>query len=334
MGRWFGYRDGYEDLTRLYTTSDLAEWFEYISKAMAELRIQFRVMANYGATPINFGLKVKSHPLLMVTSNVKMRHGHELETNFVDHFSQMVTFDLKTIKENLGLTNEFLSSMKEPDERDLIVRKNLFNERNSFVWRDIESTKVISFLSKFKTHEDAKSVKPYLYSEFIKNMNNSGELMNWTIGLMGAGRSKYLFRIADKYQVELAIRKPRKNSNEKKFSIGVLTDPKHEGLDLSAEQIKEALSKSGGLKNLGANFRQQRDRKNGLLLLYPVLTCYSDSDYNDAKKAKEKSDYQGIPSVGFAVSFPSNSKVSPENMNVRYVVNNIYHKEEFQSSSS
>ncbi len=27
MGRWFGYRPGYEDLTRIYTTAELAGWF-------------------------------------------------------------------------------------------------------------------------------------------------------------------------------------------------------------------------------------------------------------------------------------------------------------------
>ena len=33
MGRWFGYRPGYLDLCRLYTTSDLHEWFEHITEA-------------------------------------------------------------------------------------------------------------------------------------------------------------------------------------------------------------------------------------------------------------------------------------------------------------
>ena len=28
MGRWFGYREGYNDLCRIYTTEDLAEWYQ------------------------------------------------------------------------------------------------------------------------------------------------------------------------------------------------------------------------------------------------------------------------------------------------------------------
>ena len=38
MGRWFGYRPGYLDLGRLYTTGELVEWFEHIADASEELR--------------------------------------------------------------------------------------------------------------------------------------------------------------------------------------------------------------------------------------------------------------------------------------------------------
>ena len=51
MGRWFGYRPEFLDLCRLYTTSDLHEWFEHITEAGEELRDEFDVMAASGATP-------------------------------------------------------------------------------------------------------------------------------------------------------------------------------------------------------------------------------------------------------------------------------------------
>ena len=47
-----------------------------------------------------FGLKIKSHPLLMITSRVKMRNGQEIKTSFIDHFSQTVSFDLNKISFN------------------------------------------------------------------------------------------------------------------------------------------------------------------------------------------------------------------------------------------
>ena len=51
MGRWFGYRPGYVDLCRLYTTGDLVEWFGHIADASEELREEFDAMVERGATP-------------------------------------------------------------------------------------------------------------------------------------------------------------------------------------------------------------------------------------------------------------------------------------------
>ena len=41
MGRWFGYRPGYADLCRLYTSPELVKWYRHIAAATAELREEF-----------------------------------------------------------------------------------------------------------------------------------------------------------------------------------------------------------------------------------------------------------------------------------------------------
>src|ERR1700730_15385557 len=66
MGRWFGYRPGYLDLCRLYTTAELCDWFGHITEASEELRRDFDLMAQSGSTPIEYGLRVQSHPSLLV----------------------------------------------------------------------------------------------------------------------------------------------------------------------------------------------------------------------------------------------------------------------------
>ena len=90
MGRWFGYRPGYIDLCRLYTTDDLVEWFEHIGIASEELREEFDYMAASGATPREYGLKVQSHPVLMVTSRLKMRTARRLALSFSGNLLETV----------------------------------------------------------------------------------------------------------------------------------------------------------------------------------------------------------------------------------------------------
>ena len=51
MGRWFGFRPGYEDLCRLYTTPALRNAYAEITAANDELRREFEEMAALDAKP-------------------------------------------------------------------------------------------------------------------------------------------------------------------------------------------------------------------------------------------------------------------------------------------
>jgi len=63
MGRWFGYRPGYEDLCRVWMPAD-------------DLQTQLKRMELAKATPAQFGLAVRSHPeALIVTARNKMGTG-------------------------------------------------------------------------------------------------------------------------------------------------------------------------------------------------------------------------------------------------------------------
>ncbi len=74
MGRWFGYRRSFADLCRLYTTTDMEDWFRYVATAQKELRAQFFEMALTRATPKEFGLKVSVHDVLDITAKNKQRY--------------------------------------------------------------------------------------------------------------------------------------------------------------------------------------------------------------------------------------------------------------------
>ena len=76
MGRWFGYRPGYEDLCRIWMPEAAQGWYEHVAESIEELRGEFRSMEASNATPEEFGLKVRSHPdTLIVTARNKMGTG-------------------------------------------------------------------------------------------------------------------------------------------------------------------------------------------------------------------------------------------------------------------
>ena len=73
MGRWFGYRDGYADLCRLWLTDEARGWYEHVTEATGELKRDFARMKRRQATPREFGLRVRTHPdTLLITARNKM----------------------------------------------------------------------------------------------------------------------------------------------------------------------------------------------------------------------------------------------------------------------
>ncbi|MGA8670161.1 MAG: Z1 domain-containing protein, partial [Terracidiphilus sp.] len=148
MGRWFGYRDGYEDLCRIWLTDDVVDWYTHITSATAELRQELRKMRDQGRKPIDFGLKVRAHPdALLVTAQNKMRTSvlikrvvsianKSLETTYVRTNENVV-------KANKVVTERFIREL----EADGFAMKpsNLGNP----MWRGVPKHLVANFVRDF-----------------------------------------------------------------------------------------------------------------------------------------------------------------------------------------
>lgn len=79
MGRWFGYRHGYDGLFRIWMDADARSWYAHIAGAVAELRSDFRRMSANRLPPSRFGIRVRAHPdTLIVTARNKMRSGKDV----------------------------------------------------------------------------------------------------------------------------------------------------------------------------------------------------------------------------------------------------------------
>lgn len=157
MGRWFGYRPGYIDLCRLYTTDDLVEWFEHIGNASEELREEFDYMAASGATPRDYGLKVQSHPVLMVTSRLKMRTARSLALSFSGNLLETVTFhrERHILERNLAAAARLLARLgaSKPDPMRVHGTAGTTWE-GSHLWEGVDADHVVDFLEAYKSHPE------------------------------------------------------------------------------------------------------------------------------------------------------------------------------------
>lgn len=112
MGRWFGYRFGYEEACRIHLTDESIKWYGYIGDAAEVLRSQIKEMRRAGLSPVDFGLYINKHPdNLLVTAANKMRHGETiiLEQNYSGTIQEMsvITADMATHDRNERLIRKY-----------------------------------------------------------------------------------------------------------------------------------------------------------------------------------------------------------------------------------
>lgn len=345
MGRWFGYRPDYLDLCRLYTTSDLVEWFGHIADAAEELRQEFDIMAKIHATPETYGMRVQSHPVLMVTSPIKMRSAKTLQVSFSGSVLETVAFhrDPSILESNLAATERLLEAAGAPSESGVIVRKRgaVRQEWKGFLWEGVPAEYVADFFSNYRTHPAARKVNSAVLADFVKAMVAKGELSSWTVAVIGGNDSADggPSALCGEYVLEHMItRKP--NENTEHYSIGRLLSPRDEAVDLDEESwlaamrlTREGRSQDPGRgteetgkedpKYPGGGFvRQVRGLgaegvpghpERGLLLLYPI----------DPKGAALP---EGVPPVvGFGVSFPASRSTTT----VKYEVDHLLWETEY-----
>ena len=187
MGRWFGYRDGYLDLCRLYTTGEIVDWFGHIADASEEMRSEFDQMAAVGDTPRQYGLKVQSHSIMTVTSPAKMRSAKTLLLSFSGDMLQTIVFPnrLAEIQANFDAGARLIAAMGKP--RPLSAQRRVVEGQswNGYLWRGMPHTLISAFLRDYQTHKQSMRVVSPVIAQFIDAMAKSGELTEWTVAIVG-----------------------------------------------------------------------------------------------------------------------------------------------------
>jgi hypothetical protein len=342
MGRWFGYRPGYLDICRLYTTDDLVEWFDHITDAAEELREEFELMAASGATPRDYGLRVQSHPVLMVTSRLKMRTARNLMISFSGQLLETVSLYAQpsVLKHNLSVFHTLVTGLGQPEIDPLRIHQGREFRWSGYVWRSATSQEVVAFLDGYRTHPDALKVNSSLLAEFIQGMSAKGELTNWTVAVVGASDApeERTHQLNSHIKIKMVQRK-RTDSEGPGYAIGRLLSPRDESIDVDeatwiaardltisawrqdparALTVAEPDLPSGAalrrIRGQGApGLPAQLDR--GLLLLYLL-----DPTYEAAKLPPG-----APPVVAFGISFPG----SDSGVKVEYKVNNVLWEQEY-----
>jgi len=88
MGRWFGYRGGYEDLPRMWMPTELSAAFRDLSRVELEIRDDIAEYVRRDVDPLEFAVRIREIPGMAVTSASKMFHARRVNISFSNTHTQ------------------------------------------------------------------------------------------------------------------------------------------------------------------------------------------------------------------------------------------------------
>ncbi|WP_420398164.1 Z1 domain-containing protein [Nioella sp.] len=189
MGRWFGYRPGYEDLCRVWMPADGVGWYAHIHEAMDDLQTQLKRMELAKATPAQFGLAVRSHPeALIVTARNKMGTGKELPVkvglaeNLIE--TTRIVLDHAQLDANLRAGEELLSVAAS-----MVIPRS--ERPRGYLLSGVGVESIRDFLRKYRTEPGLRPVNPLTDPKLINDYidaRTDDELAKWDVFIASSTR--------------------------------------------------------------------------------------------------------------------------------------------------
>lgn len=312
MGRWFGFRNKYADLCRVYVTKNIYNWFARIAFATDNLRNQIAYMCEENAKPRDFGLRVATHPELKISSPKKVKSGSIEKLDFSNTLTITRDIDINELQyENnfKSVENLLLSSGKiySSEEHFKTLGRDNMNNKHYFC-ENVPGALVAEFFEQYHTSKYASKVNGHNISLYIKEQMKDKLLISWTICLINSGDDVPGINIAGVKVANGIIRNGENSVAQVRSdvcSIHMLKSKGHEYFALNKKQYDEALemeqnSDKGKEKTIAANIRAKMDPHHALLLIYPI-------NHRDPKSETYRFNIEGIehkPPLGLVIVFP------------------------------
>jgi hypothetical protein len=252
MARWYGFRLGYEDLIRIWTTDGIARWFGELALVEQSLRDSIQALELAGRRPHEMQVRIRAHSDLLLTARNKSSMATSEWDSWSGDHPQTVLLplgDAPRLTRNLELTDAFLARIGEAVEM-----------HGGRLIYDVSPDEIGRYLSAFEPHDDTVSFRSKALATWIAARTLEGELTNWSVFVPNPDDRETVTLGGQRFG--LVERQPISS-----YSIGTLLDPRHEGVDLPDGPM--AYRREGGSLDAEA-MRRARPVTDGLLIIYPL----------------------------------------------------------------
>lgn len=330
MGRWFGYRMGYDDLCRIWMPREAVSWYAHIADATEELHQELRLMESAKATPKQFGLAVKSHPsALMVTARNKLGSGKKtvavgLSSSFVE--TARLVSNGEDLQKNRNAARAFISRLRDegysPEKAEIVT--------GGYLLKTVPVKFIDDYLLAWVNADESITTQIDPLREYIRKRKGD-ELAEWDVHIATLKTGDVdtslgwpivpITRKIGAFDLERGFMSIG-GSKMRVSSRGVERLGIPEELALEAEAVdREARSLPADTKanHPGKIYREVRERP--LIALYLVEIKEPEN-----KHIADHKDFPVKPVIAWAISFPRSASADEK---VEYIINTTKQRELF-----
>ncbi|WP_374433354.1 Z1 domain-containing protein [Tabrizicola sp.] len=182
MGRWFGYRHGYEDLPRIWMPRDLKLRFRALAAVEQEIRDDIEQYRLRDLTPMDLAVRIRAIPGMAITAANKMRAARRCAVSYWGTHRQTFRFahkDTGILEKNWGAGSELVSRIEALGLRDPDAE-----ERK--LWRNVPKSSIRRFLESYVVESSHSDLLPAMLLPFIDGTDQ--RLSTWNVGIVESSR--------------------------------------------------------------------------------------------------------------------------------------------------
>ncbi|MEV7534596.1 Z1 domain-containing protein [Streptomyces hydrogenans] len=269
MGRWFGYRPGYEDLPRIFMPDETRDWFTHLATVEEEMRKEIDRYLIEHKSPLELAVRIRCHPKMRITAPSKSGAAVRAAASYGGQLVETRYFRASPAEEALGWHDQNAQAVSGLlDASAKHGRPDTGVPSGRALWREVSHSHVLDFISEYRFDPKSVDASAELMTEYIRRRSESGALVSWNVGVIGTsptGNSHHV-PLPDGLSVAPVTRTRIAASVKSPVAdIKTLTGPRDEALDLRIDKGEGSLNRTR-LQEL----RVQQQPERGLLLLYPI----------------------------------------------------------------
>lgn len=180
MGRWFGYRNGYEDLPRLWMPEALRVRFQSLAAVEAEIREDIGSYSRRPlVTPMDFAVRIRRIPGMAIVARNKMRHARRVSIGYWGRHLQTIRFarnNAELLEANWKAAGRLVEAAGAEGSRDASFTRPLF--------RDVPRSAVIRFIRDYRIDPTHQDLDTGLLLQFLEQDHPA--LQHWNVGVVTA----------------------------------------------------------------------------------------------------------------------------------------------------